>query len=84
MTRTSIWVSLLMPLALVACHDYEDAPARTPAVTEAVPAGASTNATTATTYTSQLASTPSSQGDALEPVTVPDQLATDDTAEPTT
>ena len=51
-------------------------------VTEAVPAAVVSSPTKATGYTRQLADTPPAEGDTLEPVSVPDQIAADDTAEP--
>lgn len=51
-------------------------------VTEAVPSGASTSSTEATEYVAELSTEPESTTDTLEPVTVPDTLATDDSAEP--
>ena len=56
---------------------------RTPAVTEAVPAAVSSDAAAATTYVAALSSTPASQTDSLEPLPVPESLASSDTEEPT-
>ena len=57
--------------------------ASTPPVTEAVPAGAATDSTVAIQYLSDLTAVAPATSDTLEPVaTVPDALATDDTAEP--
>jgi hypothetical protein len=70
-----------LALLLSACGGgSDDAPASR--VTEVVPAGAATDAPTATAYTSSLAATPAAEADTLEPVALPDQLATDDSAEP--
>ncbi len=66
-----------------ACGGRSDAVVMTPAVTEAVPAEASTSASAATQYVAALSAVPAEQTDSLEPVNpVPDSLATDDTAEP--
>ena len=51
-------------------------------VTEAVPAAASTDSVAATSYLSELTAVPASTTDTLEPVTVPDMLASSDTDEP--
>lgn len=51
-------------------------------VTLMVTPAAATDATVATSYTSSLAATPDTKADALEPVVLPDALATDDSAEP--
>lgn len=72
--------------ALSACggggHDPNDSNASSGNVTETVPANVSTDATAATVYTTDLADTTEAEGDTLEPVAVPDQLAADDSAEP--
>ncbi len=66
-----------------ACGGRSDAVVVVPAVTEAVPAEASTSASAATQYVAALSAVPTEQTDTLEPVNpVPDNLATDDTAEP--
>ena len=68
---------------LAACGGRSDAVVITPAVTEAVPAEASSSASAATQYLAALSAVPAQQTDGLEPVNpVPDSLATDDTAEP--
>lgn len=84
--RHHLWV-LFAGAALLAagCGGRNDAVVMTPAVTEAVPAEASTSASAATQYIAALSAVPAAQTDALEPVNpVPDSLATDDTAEPRT
>ena len=54
-----------------------------PPVTEAVPAEAATSPAVATQYVTALTAVAAAQTDTLEPVaTLPDSLATDDTAEP--
>lgn len=52
-------------------------------VTAQVPTAAAVEAAAATSYVSALADQPPAKTDVLEPVAVPDTLATDDTAEPT-
>jgi hypothetical protein len=69
---------------LTACGGGRTDPVAVADVTAQVTPAAATHPATATAYTSALADTPTAKGDALEPVAVPDQLATDDTAEPTT
>ena len=69
--------------ALVACgggHDGTTAPAD---VTAQVPPAAATSASVATGYVSDLSAVPTATSDVLEPVAVPDMLASDDMAEPT-
>ena len=51
-------------------------------VTEAVPAAASTDPVAATSYVSELTAVPESTTDTLEPVAVPEMLASSETAEP--
>ena len=66
----------------VACGGRSDAVVVTPPVTEAVPAEVSTLPSAATQYVAALSAVPAEQTDTLEPVNpVPDNLATDDTAE---
>lgn len=55
----------------------------TPAVTEVVPAAVTSDAAAATTYITALTSAPASQTDNLEPLPVPESLASSDTEEPT-
>jgi hypothetical protein len=70
---------------LTACGGGRTDPVATaPDVTEQVTPAAVSDPATATAYTAALADTPTGRSDTLEPVAVPDQLATDDTAEPTT
>lgn len=85
-------LSFVLGTTLTACGGGGDnhRPADTPAppvseadVTTAVNPAAVRDASVATSYTSSLAATPESKGDGLEPVVVPDALATDDSAEPT-
>jgi hypothetical protein len=52
-------------------------------VTTSVPTAASAEAAAATSYVSSLSTQPEATTNSLEPVPVPDKLATDDTAEPT-
>lgn len=83
-------LSFVLGTALTACGGGGDKhPADTPGapvadadVTTAVTPAAATNPAVATSYTSSLAATPESKSDGLEPVVVPDALATDDGAEP--
>ena len=49
---------------------------------EAVPAAASTDSVAATSYVAELAALPASTTDTLEPVAVPETLASSDTDEP--
>ena len=69
---------------LTACWGRDDdRVAAVPPVTEAVPAEAATSSTAATQYVADLTAAATTQTDSLEPVsTLPDSLATDDTAEP--
>jgi len=69
---------------LTACGGGRTDPVAAVDVTAQVTPAAATNPSTATAYTAALADTPTARSDTLEPVAVPDQLATDDTAEPTT
>jgi len=95
--RAPAWLaalSFLLATGLTACggggdnHPPADTPGAQPVadaggdVTTMVTPAAATNATVATNYTSSLAATPDDKGDALEPVVLPDALATDDSAEP--
>jgi hypothetical protein len=68
---------------LTACGGGHTDVAAAPDVTAEVTPAVATNPATATAYTSSLADTPTAQADTLEPVAVPAQVATDDTAEPT-
>lgn len=66
-----------------ACGGGSDTVVVVPAVTEAVPAEAATSPTAATQYVASLSAVPAEQTDNLEPIaSLPDSLATDDTAEP--
>ena len=68
---------------MAACGGRSDAVVVVPPVTEAVPAEAATSPTAATQYVADLTAVATTQTDTLEPVaTLPDSLATDDTAEP--
>lgn len=68
---------------LVACGGGDDGGPNAPAdVTEQVPAAAATSPDVATLYVSDLSAVPESTSDVLEPVVVPEMLASDDTAEP--
>jgi hypothetical protein len=82
--NTQLGVVVICVAALMtACGGRSDAVVVAPAVTEAVPAEASTSASAATQYVATLSALPAEQTDNLEPVNpVPDSLATDDTAEP--
>ena len=78
-------LSTLLTTALVACGGGDDpnTPASTPAdVTAQVPPAAANSSSVATTYVSDLSAVPTATSDALEPVAVPEVLASDDTAEP--
>ncbi len=81
--KQRMFVMLICASALLtACGGSDDAVV-VPAVTEAVPAEASTSPTAATQYLAALVAVDATQADSLEPVNpVPDALATDDTAEP--
>ncbi|CAH0351208.1 hypothetical protein [Aquabacterium sp. CECT 9606] len=71
---------------LVACGGGDDPnrPTTTPAdVTAQVPPAAVTSPDVATAYVGDLSAVPPATSDALEPVAVPEVLASDDTAEPT-
>ncbi len=75
----------LLLLGLGACgggHDGPEAPKVSADVTVSVPTEVATNATAATSYVASLSSTPAANSESLEPVVVPDQVASDDTAEP--
>jgi hypothetical protein len=81
MSKQILGVVACAAVLLAACGGSDGAP--TPAVTEAVPADASTSSAAATRYVAALTAVASVQTDSLEPVSpVPDTLATDDTAEP--
>jgi len=70
--------------ALVACGGGDSHVVSTPAdVTTQVPAAAATSSDVATLYVSDLSAVPTATSDVLEPVAVPEVLASDDTAEPT-
>ncbi|KNZ34346.1 MAG: hypothetical protein AD742_02970 [Methylibium sp. NZG] len=86
MKQHHLWIMAVGASVLAAgCGGRNDAVVVTPAVTEAVPAEASTSASAATQYIAALSAVPAEQTDALEPVNpVPDSLGTDDTAEPRT
>lgn len=75
---------------LVACGGGSDGgdpnvpPTTAPAdVTAQVPPAAATSPSVATAYVSDLSAVPTATSDVLEPVAVPEVLASDDTAEPT-
>ncbi|MDI1259546.1 hypothetical protein [Aquabacterium sp.] len=69
---------------LVACGGGDDGPVtRAPAdVTAQVPPAAATSPSVATSYVGELSAVPMATSDTLEPVAVPDMLASDDTGEP--
>ncbi|MGH6649085.1 hypothetical protein [Aquabacterium sp.] len=71
---------------LVACGgDGGGGHTSTPAdITAEVPPAAATSPSVATSYVADLSAVPTATSDVLEPVTVPDMLASDDNAEPTT
>ena len=78
-----LFVAAFCAAALMTACGGGDDPVVVPAVTEAVPAAAATSPTAATQYVADLTATAPAQTDTLEPVsTLPDSLATDDTAEP--
>lgn len=85
-THRRWWLAPLLAsgLTLSACGGGGDHPVATvtPPVTQAVPAAAATEPSVATQYVSELSSTPEAQAESLEPVALPDTLATDDMAEP--
>jgi len=84
--RTTTWLPALALGLLSACGgggDNVKPVTATVDVTTQVPAAAATEAAAATAYVTALSSQPSTTTDVLEPVAVPDMLATDDTAEPT-
>lgn len=84
--RTPAWLSVLALGVLSACGGGGDnvrPVAVAVDVTTQVPAAAATEAAAATSYVSALSEQPVAKTDVLEPVAVPDMLATDDTAEPT-
>ena len=75
----------LLTTALVACGGGDDpntSPAAPADVTAQVPPAAATSPDIATMYVSDLSAVPTATSDALEPVAVPEVLASDDTAEP--
>jgi hypothetical protein len=68
---------------MTACGGGDDDPAPAPPVTSAVPAEAQTSSASATTYVAALSVVDAGTSDTLEPIaTLPDSLASDDTAEP--
>ncbi|RZL01185.1 MAG: hypothetical protein EOP36_12520 [Rubrivivax sp.] len=68
---------------LVACGgDDGPVPRQAADVTAEVPAAAATSSSVATTYVTDLSAVPAATSDTLEPVTVPEMLAADDSAEP--
>jgi hypothetical protein len=71
---------------MTACGGHNDPVAVVvPPVTEAVPAEAATSPAVATQYVADLSAAPADTTDTLEPIaTLPDSLASDDTAEPKT
>lgn len=81
MNKSFLWVMCLAPVLLSACGGGGGG-SNTPAATAAVPAAASSDSGAATTYVAALVAVPATSTDALEPVTVPDTLASSDTAEP--
>ncbi len=81
MSKQNLWVVGITATLLSACGGGGGG-SSTPAVTEAVPAAASSDFGVATTYVAELTAEPASTTDTLEPVAVPDSLASSDTAEP--
>jgi len=84
--RTPAWLPVLALGVLTACGGGGDNVRPVTAavdVTTQVPAAAATEAAAATSYVAALSDQPAAKTDVLEPVAVPDMLATDDTAEPT-
>lgn len=73
---------------LVACGGGDDGDTNAPTttapadVTAQVPTAAATSPDVATVYVSDLSAVPESTSDVLEPVVVPEMLASDDSAEP--
>lgn len=79
MTKQSL---LLMSCAAVLLTACGGGGSQGPTVTEFVPAAASTDSVAATNYVAALTAVPASTTDTLEPVAVPDTLASSDTDEP--
>jgi hypothetical protein len=86
MTRKTLSLGAAFGLCLLmtACGGGRTDVVTAPDVTTTVAPEVATSPVTATSYTSALADTPTAKADTLEPVAVPAQMATDDTAEPTT
>jgi hypothetical protein len=83
MTKQSMMLSGCAALLLSACGGGGGGGNNTPPVTEAVPAAAATDSAAATQYLVELTAVTSASSEALEPVaTLPDKLASNDTAEP--
>jgi hypothetical protein len=86
-TLSKQWAAaLLSTVVLSACgggSHQRNAAVATPAVTEAVPAAASTDSAAATQYLAELTAVTPAASDTLEPVNpVPAMLGNSDTAEP--
>lgn len=85
--RARAWLPAFALALLSACGGGGGDGARpvsaTADVTAQVPAAAATEPNAATSYVAALADQPADKTEVLEPVAVPDALATDDTAEPT-
>ncbi|MDI1261283.1 hypothetical protein [Aquabacterium sp.] len=87
MTRLpNLLLAAVLSTVLVACGGGDDPniPSTTPAdVTAQVPPAAANSPDVATLYVSDLSAVPTATSDVLEPVVVPEMLASDDSAEPT-
>lgn len=85
--RAKAWLPVLALGLLSACGGGGDDGVRpvsaTADVTTQVPTAAAVEPNAATAYVAALADQPADKTEVLEPVMVPDALATDDTAEPT-
>lgn len=81
MSKHTRWSLGLVAMLLSACGGGGGS--HTPAVTEAVPAAVSSDAGAAISYIAELSAESASITDSLEPLPVPESLASSDTEEPT-
>ena len=81
-SKRTWWLPCVIVTLLSACGGGGGGGSRGPGVTEAVPAAVSSDPVAATNYVSALAAVPANSSDTLEPVSVPDTLASSDSAEP--